>query len=299
MSGHLIFRPSTTAGRACAAGFVFLATAFPLGAQVSVPPRNHLYDRLELGVAASFVLDRSEARVDSPEGEVGTTFSLTSALGMPSATVQPVVGLRWKPTRRAELELSYQFLNQSGQRTITQNLEIGGDSVYAGLRSTSDLGSDDATLQLKYALWAGDAHTVGLALGVGAIFFRLQVDAEGDASGGGGSVVDTVRIDKRFTGPTASIGAFGNVRLGPRWYVGADVRAFAVQFDRYSATVAEGNLLARYYLSDHWGVATSLYYTDATIEVMPPETRSGDASDLFGSVKHAYTSLRLGVIGAF
>lgn len=289
----------TTAGRACAAGVVIFVAALPARALSQAPLRNHLYDKLEVGVAATIVLDRSEARVDSPDGEIGTTFSLPNALGMQGASVQPAVGIRWKPIRRAELELTYQFLNRTGQRTIDRNLEVGGDTVYAGLASTSQLGSDDATLQLKYALWAGDGHTVGLALGIGAILFRLQIDAEGDATGGGGSVADTVRIDRRLTGPTASVGAFGNVRLGRRWYAAADVRALEVRFDRYGLSVLEGKLQATYYLSNRWGLGGGMYYTDVAVEVKPPPTRSGDATDLFGAVKHAYTSLRLGLIGVF
>lgn len=299
MPSHDTSRSILTAGRACAAGFVLLVAAFPARAQAPEVQRNHLYDKLEVAAAATFVLDRSEARVDSPEGMIGTTISIPNSLGLPGTTVQPAVGLRWRPGRRTALELSYQFLNKSGERTIERNLDVGGDTVYAGLQAASALSSDDATLQFKYALWAADRHTIGVAVGLGAIFFHLTIHAMGDASGGGGSVADTVRIDKSLTGPTASIGAFGNWRLGSRWYVGADARAFEIRIDRYGVSVLEGNLDARYYLSDRWGVGASVYYTDVALNVDPQEVRRGDATDLFGSVKHAYTSLRLGAVAAF
>lgn len=280
-------------------GAAALAAPTLLSAQDSPSDRNHLYDKLEVAAAVTFVLDRSVARVDSPDEEIGTTFSIPNILGLPATTVQPAVGLRWRPGRRTALELSYQFLNKSGQRVIDRNLDVGGDTVYAGLQSSSTLGSDDATLQFKYALLAGERHTIGAALGLGAIFFHLTIDATGDASGGGGSVADTVRINRSLTGPTASIGAFGNWRLGDRWYVGADARVLEVRFDRYGLSVLEGSLEASYYLSTWWGVIASLYYTDVAIEVQPQEVRRGDATDLFGSVKHAYTSLRLGAVAAF
>lgn len=278
---------------------LLVALPAPGHAQGIASAPNHLYDKLEIAAAATFVLDRSEARVDSPDGEIGTTFSIPNVLGMPGTTIQPAVGLRWRPGRRTALELSYQFLNKSGRRVIDRNLDVGGDTVYAGLQSTSTLGSDDATLQFKYAFLAAERHTVGVALGLGAIFFRLTIDATGDASGGGGSVADTVRIDRSLTGPTASIGAFGNWRLSDRWYVGADVRVLEVRFDRYGLSVLEGSLEANYYLSTWWGVIASLYYTDVAVDVQPQEVRRGDATDLFGSVKHAYTSLRLGAVATF
>lgn len=286
------------AARAVVAGLAFLVVAAPAHAQGGDALRNHLYDKFQVGLAFTTVLNRSDARVDGPNGEIGTRVNFKDMLGITEATVQPAIGLRWKPGRKTEFDLGYQFLNQTGQRTIDRNLVIGGDTVYLGLDANTDLSASNATFQFKYSIWAKEKHNIGLALGLGAIFFDLQLDAVGDASGGGGSAADTVNIDKSFTGPTASIGAFGNWRLSDRWYIGADARGVGARVDRYDFSVFEGNAGAQYYFSDTWGAALGFFYTDVTVDVAAKSDGSV-AGDLIGKVKYAYSSLRLGVIAAF
>lgn len=287
-----------SAGRGAGLGLVLLAVAAPLFAQSADTLRNHLYDTFQVGVAFTTVLNRSNARVDAANGDVGTNIDFRDRLGISEATVQPAIGLRWKPGRRTEFDLGYQFLNQTGQRTIDENLVVGEDTVYLGLDADTKVSSDNATFQFKYSIWAAERHNIGLALGLGAIFFGLKIDAVGDASGGGGSVADTVNLDKSFTGPTASLGAFGNWRVGDRWYVGADARGIGARVDRYDFSVFEGNAGAQYYFSDRWGAGLGLFYTDVTVNV---DQKEGDSvvDDLVGKVKYAYSSLRLGVIGVF
>lgn len=286
------------AGRAVAVGMALLALAAPARAQGADSLRNHLYDKLQVGLAFTTVLNRSGARVDSPNGDVGTNINFRDALGISDATVQPAIGLRWKPGRHTEINLGYQFINQTGQRTIDDNLVVGEDTVYLGLNANTEVGSDNLTFQFKYSIWAAEKHTIGLALGLGAIFFDLKLDAVGDASGGGGSVADTVNIDKSFTGPTASLGAFGNWRVSDRWYVGADARGIGARVDRFDFSVFEANAGAQYYFSNRWGAGLGLYYTDVTVNVAQ-KSGGSVAGDLIGEVKYAYSSLRLGVIGAF
>lgn len=281
-------------GRAVVVGLALLALAAPLAAQGGDTLRNHLYDKWQVGLAFTTVLNRSNARVDGPDGGLGTNIDLRNTLGISEATIQPAIGLRWKPGRRTEFDVGYQFLNQTGERSVDRDLIIGEDTVYAGFDANTDLGSDNATFQFKYSIWAAEKHNIGLALGLGAIFFSLKLDAMGEI----GPVTDTVNIDKSFTGPTASIGAFGNWRVGDRWYVSADARGIGARVDRYDFSVFEGNAGAQYFFSDRWGAGLGLFYTDVTVNV---DQKEGDSvvSDLVGKVKYAYSSLRLGVIGAF
>jgi len=244
------------------------------------------------------VLNRSNARVDGTNGDVGTTLDFKSILGISGTSIQPAFGLQWKPGRHTELDLGYQFINANGNRSFSDTLHIGDDTVSGNIDAATKLGSSNATLQFKYSIWAAERHNIGLALGLGAIFFDLKLDATADGCSGPNCASGSLNVDKSFTGPTGSIGAFGQWRLGDRWYVGGDARGIGAHVDRFDFSVFEGDVNGRYYLSNRWGLGLGWYYTNVTVNV---GAKSGNtvAQDLVGKVAYAYSSLRLGVIGVF
>jgi hypothetical protein len=280
---------------------VALAGPRGLAAQDGETPRNHLYDTWQGSVAFTTVLNRSSARVDASNSDLGTTLNFRSLLGVSGTTVQPAFLARWKPGRHTEFDIGYQFLNQSGQRSFNDSLVIGEDTLSGALDLATKLSSDNLTFQFKYALWARERHTIGLALGLGAIFFGADFD--GNASGTcagpdcstGGS--GDFSISKSFTGPTASLGAFGNFRLGDRWYIAADARGIGAKVDRFDFSVFEGNLGGQYWLSNRWGLGLGYYYTDVSVDVA---AKAGTpVSDFIGKISYSYSSARFGVTAAF
>jgi len=281
-----------------------LAIAVPgiLSAQDSTAYRNHLYDKLTVSADFTTVLNRSNARLDGSNGDAGTTLDFKSILGISGTSVQPAFGIQWKPGRHTQFDLGYQFINAKGSRSISDTLRIGDDTVSGNIAASTKLGSSNATFQFKYSIWAAERHNIGLAVGLGAIFFDLKFDATADACGGpncaSGSLSDTLNVDKSFTGPTASIGAFGQWRLGDRWYIGGDARGIGAHVDRFKFSVFEGDANTRYYLSNRWGLGLGWYYTNVTVNVQP-KSGSTVANDLVGKVAYAYSSIRLGVVFAF
>jgi len=279
------------------AAVAVLALGVPgvLAAQDSATWKNHLYDEFQSTLDLTTVINSSNARVDGDGGQ-GTTLDFKSVLGVPGTTVQPALGFKWKPGRHTELDLGYQFINQSGQRTFTDTVVIGSDTLSGDVDLNSKLGSNNATLQLKYLIWAAERHSIGLTAGLGAIFFHA--DFTGSASACVAASCDSTgafTITKSVTVPTASLGAFGRWRLGDRWYVGGDARGLGGRVDRYDISVFEGDAAAQYFLSNTWGLALGWYYTNVTVNISP---RSG-ASVFSGKVAYDYSSLRLGAVYAF
>ena len=275
-----------------------LALAAPGALSAQDSTVNHLYDKFQVGLAFTTVLNRSNARVDASDSDRGTTIDFRDILGVSGATIQPAIGLRWKPGRRTEIALGYQFLNQSGDRSLDTTLVVGEDTLSGSIGLASKLSSDNATFQFKYSIFAKDKVNAGLALGFGAIFFDMKFDGAADVCTGGNCAGDSLSVDKQFTGPTASIGAFGQWRVGDRWYVGADARGIGAKVDRFDFSVFEGNLGGQYFLSNRWGLGLGWYYTDVTVDVGAKSDGTA-ADDLIGKVKYNYSSIRLGVVGAF
>lgn len=269
-----------------------------LAAQDSTTFTNHLYDKLSVIADFTTVLNRSNARLDGSNGDAGTTLDFKSMLGISGTLIQPALGLRWKPGRHTELDLGYQFINANGNRAFADTLHIGDDTVSGNIDATTKLGSSNATLQFKYSLWAAERHNIGLAIGLGAVLFHFKLDATADGCSGPNCASGTLNVDKSFTGPTASLGAFGQWRLGDRWYVGGDARGLGAHVDRFKFSVFEGDANARYYLSNRWGLGLAWYYTNVTVNVAPKS--GGNVENLFvGKVAYNYSSFRAGVLFVF
>jgi len=277
---------------------VTLGVPGALAAQDSTAYTNHLYDTFQATADFTTVLNRSKARVDAADGGRGTTLDFKELLGVSGTLVQPAFGFRWKPGRHTELDVGYQFINATGARTLADDIVVGEDTILADFDVNTRLGSDNATFQFKYSLWAAERHNIGLALGLGAIFFRMDLDATAHGCVGTACDSGAVSISKNFTGPTASLGAFGQWRLGNRWYLGGDARGIGARVDRYDFSVLEANAAGSYYLSNRWGLEVGLYYTDVSVDVAP-ESGTTDPTNFAGNISYNYTSFRLGVIGVF
>jgi hypothetical protein len=288
---------SVRSGLVTVVAILALGTPRTLTAQNTPSDANHLYDRFQAAVNFTTVLNWSNVRVDASNGP-GTTLDYKSLLGISGTSIQPALGVKWKPGRHTELDLGYQFLNQSGQRAFTDSLVIGDDTLSGNLDLRSKIGESNATLQFKYSLWPAERHNIGLALGLGAVFLRM--DFTGTAQGCAAASCDSTGafgISRSVTAPIASLGAFGRWRLGDRWYVGGDARGLGARVDRYQISVLEADAGAEYYLSDRWGLQLGWYYTDVTVNVAPKSEPS--AADFSGKVAYNYSSIRLGVISAF
>jgi hypothetical protein len=275
-----------------------LGAPIALAAQDSANDRNHLYDTFQASVNFTTVINRSDARLDGSNGEFGTTLDLREMLGVSGTTVQPALGFRWKPGRHTEFDASYQFLNSSGQRSFSDTLRIGDDTVSGSIDANTRASSNNAILQFKYSIWAAERHNIGAAVGLGAVFLSLRIDATATGCAGPDCTSGSLSVDKSLVGPTAAIGAFGQWRVGNRWYVGATAGGIGAHVDRFDFSVFQGNVAGEYFFSDRWGIEAGVYYTDVTVDVAP---KSGGAAtgDLVGRIKYAYSSFRLGLVGAF
>jgi hypothetical protein len=285
---------------ACWSTVVALALFAPRGAvaQDTTASVNHLYDKFQASLAFTAVLNRSNARLDGTSGR-GTELNVRDRLGVSGTSIQPAIGIRWKPGRHTEFDLGYQFINQSGDKsTSLDSIIIGDDTLSGDINLKTKLGSDNATFQFKYSILAKEKYNVGLALGLGAIFFDVNFDGTATGCVGPDCASGSFNYSKQLVGPTASLGAFGRWRVADRWYVGADARGVGAKVDRFDFSVFEGDVSGQYFLSDRWGLDLAWYYTDVSVDV-GAKSGSTVAEDLVGKISFNYSSIRLAVIAVF
>lgn len=285
-------------GWSFALAMLVLALPRAASAQDATAITNHLYDKFQAALDFTTVLNNSDARVDGSNGEIGTNLNFKDLLGISGSSIQPAIGLAWKPGRHTELDLGYQFINQSGTRSFSDSLVIGDNTVTGQIDANTKVSSNNANLAFKYSIFAAERHNIGLEIGLGAIFFDFKFDATADGCAGPDCGSGSVSVDKSVTVPTGAVGAFGQWRLGDRWYVGGDARGIGGRVDRYDVSIFQADAFAKYYFSNRWGAALGWYYNDVTVDVAA-KGGSSTTSDLAGKISFNYTSLRLGVIAAF
>ena len=269
------------------ATFVLALAAGPLLGQSSP---NHLYDKFQIVGSGTAVLFTGSLRVDSKNGN-GTDVDPQDDLGLATSKPEVRAGLRWRPGKRHELELGYQWARRSGEKTLAKDISFGDTTFAAGLDVKTKFNSDQAFLTYRFAFMARERTQLGVGLGLGAIFFQPSIDA----LAGAGSQTVQYSQSKSFTGPTASLGVYGRFRLSDRWYLEADIRGLKATIDRIDASVIEGGAAARYFLSSTFGLEGGYGLTSIKVDVKPKSDGTGLAS---GSIKWGLQNLRLGVVVA-
>jgi hypothetical protein len=257
---------------------------------------NHLYDRFQADVAGTILRLGSEARVDAKDGSVGTDLDVEDDLGFSRSKFQPRFEFRWRPGRRHQIGIGYQFARRSADKTLEGTIEVGDTSFAAGARAHSVFDSDNLFLTYRFAIMAHERTQLGVGLGVGAFFFKFGVDALAGISVAGRTDSVTYSNTTSFTGPTAALGLYGRFRLGNPWYLEPDVRYLRVKIDRFTAKVFEGSLGTQYYLSRKVGLEGGLGVRSVQVDVGPKTDGGFFDLGVSAKIKYKETGLRVGVV---
>jgi hypothetical protein len=255
------------------------------GAQAQSASR--LYDKWQIDLSGAVVVMGTDIRVDGSNGE-GTEISGEDVLGLSREKIQPRASVRWRPGKRHEIELGYQFARRTAEKTLERDIVFADSTYAAGLDLNSTFHTDQVFLAYRFAVRARERTQLGLGVGIGVFPFKLEVDRF--ASAGGSGV--TSANERNLTGPFGSLGIYGRFLLGDRWYLESDLRGIAIKIDRFKASVVEANLAGRYFLSDKLAMELGYGISAVTITVDPPEDRQG----FFGKLDYPLQNVRLGVV---
>lgn len=260
-----------------------LAAAPALQAQSSI---GNLYDKWQIDLSGAVVIMGSTIRVDGSNGE-GTDVD-SDVLGLSKDKFEPRASVRWRPGRKHELELGYQIARRDAQKTLDREV-IFNDSTYdVGADIKTNFRTDQAFFTYRYALKAAERSQLGLGVGIGLLPFKFQIDALGSLNG----QEVTKSGEKTFLGPTASIGGYGRWLLGERWFVETDLRAIKIKIDRLHASVVEGNLAGRYFLSPKFAAELGYGISSIRLTVDPRDSGKGFS----GKIKYPLSNIRAGLV---
>ena len=259
-----------------------LVVALPLEAQLPAP--SHLYDRLQFTVSGTQVWLGSKVRVDANDGSPGTEFD-GGDVGAGNRVWEPRLALRWRLGRRSEFELGYLFARTSGSRVLGDTIRFADTAFARGMEVHSKLKSDQAFLTYRYAFHAADRSQIGFAVGLGALFFDINLRNADTA-------LVPINASTDAIGPTGSLGLFGRWQVGDRWYIESDARGLHGKIDRITATVYEAGAAARYFVSPHAGFELGYGLTWIKVDVDHRPNARGFA----GLLQYSLQNARLAVV---
>lgn len=271
--------PKSCSGAVIAA---LLATA-PLAAQ---GPRPNLHDKLQFNASLATIILNTNIRVDGSSG-TGTDIDAEDDLGLAKDRLAPRFAVRWRPWRRHEFEVGYQFARRSSGRVLDRDITFGDSTYNVGATVDSKLNTDEAFLVYRFAFLAKPRTQVGLAMGLGAVF----LDAGIGAVGGGGAQYSQ---SESVTGPLGSLGLYGRFLSGDRWWWEAEARYVQVSIDRFTARVVGGGGAVRYAAWSKLLLECGYGLTGVQVDIAA--AASSGSGSRSGRIKYTLQNVRLGAV---
>jgi len=280
--------------RALRALTALLAGATINALQAQTPTRSHLRDRLQVSVSGAVLTYATDFRIDAGDGSPGTELDPEDDLGMPSTVVQAHFGVRFRPGRRHELEFGYLLARRAGDHVLTDTIIVGDTTFAAGLRTESDIASDNATLTYRFAFHLRARHEIGATIGLGTLLFRTDIKAvSGSTSAGPDTTIVPYAQTNSLTVPTAALGLYGRMQAGQAWYFEADARALFFTIERITVNVIDVGVSTRYFVSSWLGLQAAYTFSGVSAAVDP---RPGAGSSFSGRLKYGLHAVRIGIV---
>jgi hypothetical protein len=254
-------------------------------------PKTTLYPKFQLNLAVPVIILNSDIRVDGSGGR-GTDLDAEDDLGLSKSELEPRVALRWRPGRRHELEVGYQFARRNAEKTLERSVDFVDSTFEVGTRVGVAFDSDEAFLTYRFAFMARERTQVGFGLGLGALLVDLRIDA---LAASGSDQVDYSQSAK-VTGPLGSVGLFGRFLAGDRWHFEVDARYLQISINRFEPRVLEAGGVARYALSPAVAIEAGYGFSGIRLEVGPKTTESGETGLVSGQIKYSLQNVRLGLV---
>lgn len=186
------------------------------------------WEKVSLSVGGMLTGLNSDLRIGTTG--VGVAVDLEEALGLDSTTTTLRVEGSWRFTenRRHRLDVSWVRLHRTADRVISEDIDIGDDTIIAGSEVDSEVDLQLVRAAYKYSL----IHDERVDLAIGGGFYVAPISASVKATGVGG-----VDEDFSITAPLPVFGMRADVALTRRSYLRSQFELFYLEFDDYSGSL--------------------------------------------------------------
>ena len=183
-------------------------------------------------------------------------------------------GARWRYLPRHEIELELSNLNRSGSiSAITEELDIGNDTVRAGAGIDSEFDLTVARLTYGFSLYRNPKHDFAVKGGFHVTNFDINIRAFGDIvdvdtgqSLCNPSPCETTVESGEFTIPLPHVGLSYEYGFTPKLVLRSQLLLFAIKINDVKGTLGELDLDLLYKPWEHVGFGLGIRYFNVTVE---------------------------------
>ncbi len=215
--------------------------------------------RFKASAGIYFPVNNTEIEVGSNNGEFGTNIDLENDLGFEKNTFSWVGAFEWRISRRSRLNLEYFYLNRESSKTLEREIEFGDNTYPVHARVYAFFDMQIARLAYGYSFISKPKYEIGAVIGAHTIFADVGMGLE--------TSVGEVEVNDNFnfTAPLPDVGLFGEVVLGPKFGLYANVNYLALKVDNIRGRIVSSNLSVLYNVYKNFNL--TLGYTGLHVRV--------------------------------
>ena len=233
--------------------------ASPASAQSSSGTWNGLPDRVQVDAGYFKLQANTVLRFNS--GGVGNDVSFEKDLGQNQDTDTFWIDGTWRVGRRHQVKLSYtQFTRDRADYTLQRDFTWGGQDFGAGLKASSETGSDLLGGYYRFAIVRNDRFEIGPSIGIGYLWLNASIRATGTVSGPGGSTSRDLDVGKSIGSITGAVGGYASGWATKRLVAYGDFLYIKVSPGGSEASVNDWRLGANYYFFRNGGLGVQYKY---------------------------------------
>ncbi len=219
-------------------GAILVITSFPapLAAQ-STDSKDKPWERFSLSLGGFITTLDSTIVLGTKETGSGIEINVEDALGLDSelTVLRGDAFVRLGSSMRHRLDFSYYDLRRSSTRTLSKELEIGGNTYPIG--TTVDSSLDFQVIKGGYSYSILQDNRVDIALGGG--LFVLPIDFEIKAAGRGSTA-------ESITAPLPYIHLRADIALTPKFFLRQTYELFWFRLNSFEGSMINGLIALEY-----------------------------------------------------
>ena len=236
-------------------------TAVSAQAGVSVD-ESKVLDRWTFIVGGFLTGLDTNIRLDSPNGNFGTTINLEDDLGFSNSESVPRLDLAVILGKRHQISLGYYKTDRDSSTTLTREIEWGGETFPI----SADVGAfyDTEFLTLSYTYWFYSSETTALGVTGGLTGASLGAGIGVSLLGQGVSAEDDISTDL----PVPQLGFSARTYLGKKFVLNGALGYIAFNLDDWEGSVATALVSAEYRAWKNFGFGLGYSYSDYDVDAL-------------------------------
>ncbi|MDH3626750.1 MAG: hypothetical protein OES25_03745 [Acidobacteriota bacterium] len=208
---------------------------------------DHPWDDMSVRLGGFAMRFDTSARVDSTMGSIGTDLDLEADTNLDRDTVEIRLDGHVRFGKRHRLDYGVLSIRRNATRTIDQQIEFRDVVFDINSDLSTRLQNDLYKVAYRYDAVRRDRWDLGVSVGLSA--FRIGLDLEATAAGGGPLVAE----DEDFVAPIPTIGVHADIELARNWYFRAGGEFFDISIDDRQGDLLDVRGAVDWYPFRHWG----------------------------------------------